>query len=61
MFFVYYVKRRDIMTKKIKELLDTLQQELTDGYNTKDMGYIDMAQNTLYELEKELEKELDNG
>jgi hypothetical protein len=49
------------MTKKIKELLDTLQQELTDGYNTKDMGYIDMAQCTLYELEKELEKELDNG
>ena len=43
------------MTKKIKELLDTLQQELTDGYNTKDMGYIDMAQCTLYELEKELE------
>ena len=49
------------MTDRIKELLDTLQQELTDGYNTKDMGYIDMAQCTLYELEKELEKELDNG
>ena len=49
------------MVDRIRELLDTLQQELTDGYNTKDMGYIDMAQCTLYELEKELEKELDNG
>ena len=49
------------MVDRIKELLDTLQQELTDGYNTNDMGYIDMAQNTLYELQKELEKENQNG
>ena len=35
------------MIKKIKNLLDTLQQELIDGYNTNDMGYIDMAQNTV--------------
>ena len=52
------------MTKKIKNLLDTLQQELIDGYNTNDMGYIDMAQNTLYELQKqitELEQGLEQG
>jgi len=52
------------MIKKIKNLLDTLQQELIDGYNTNDMGYIDMAQNTLYELQKqitELEQGLEQG
>jgi len=52
------------MVEKIKQLLDTLEQEITDGYNTNDMGYIDMAQNTLYELQKqitELEQGLEQG
>jgi len=52
------------MVEKIKQLLETLEQELTDGYNTNDMGYIDMAQNTLYELQKqitELEQGLEQG
>ena len=55
----------DIMRDRIKELLITLEQELTDGYNTlpdyqaNDEGktYINGAQATLYELQKELEKE----
>ena len=61
---LYYIKRRDIMVEKIKQLLETLEQEITDGYNTNDMGYIDMAQNTLYELKKqitELEQGLEQG
>ena len=53
------------MRDRIKELLITLEQELTDGYNTlpdyqaNDEGktYINSAQATLYELQKELEKE----
>jgi hypothetical protein len=57
------------MTKKIKELLDTLEQEINDGYNTlpdydknnEGKTYINMAQVTLYELQKELEKENQNG
>jgi hypothetical protein len=52
------------MVDRIKQLLDTLEQEITDGYNTNDMGYIDMAQNTLYELQKqitELEQGLEQG
>jgi hypothetical protein len=57
------------MRDRIKELLITLEQELTDGYNTlpdyqaNDEGktYINGAQATLYELQKELEKENENG
>ena len=53
------------MRDRIKELLITLEQELTDGYNTlpdyqaNDEGktYVNGAQATLYELQKELEKE----
>jgi len=60
---LYYVKRRDIMVEKIKQLLDTLEQEITDGYNTlpeydkntEGKGYINLAQNTLYKLQKEIE------
>ena len=51
------------MTKKIKELLDTLEQEINDGYNTlpdydknnEGKTYINMAQVTLYELQKQME------
>jgi hypothetical protein len=54
------------MNEILKELLNTLEQELTDGYNTlpeyekntEGKGYINMAQNTLYELRLKLEKEL---
>ena len=42
------------MVDRIEKLINTLEQELTDGYNTKDMGYIDMAQCTLYELQKQV-------
>ena len=57
------------MNEKIKKLLETLEQELNDGYNTlpdyqaNDEGktYVNMAQVTLYELQKELEKENNNG
>ena len=53
------------MNEKIKKLLETLEQEINDGYNTlpdyqaNDEGktYINSAQSTLYELQKELEKE----
>ena len=51
------------MIKKIKQLLETLEQEINDGYNTlpdyqkNDEGktYINGAQATLYELQKQLE------
>ena len=61
------------MNEKIKELVDTLEQEINDGYNTlpaydknnEGKTYINMAQVTLYELQKELEiqygKENNNG
>ena len=57
------------MIKKIKNLLETLEQEINDGYNTlpdydknnEGKTYINMAQVTLYELQKELEKENQNG
>ena len=57
------------MNEKIKKLLETLEQEINDGYNTlpdyqaNDEGktYINSAQATLYELQKELEKENENG
>ena len=53
------------MIDRITELLNELEQELNDGYNTlpdyqaNDEGktYINGAQATLYELQKELEKE----
>ena len=56
------------MIDRIKELLNELEQELTDGYNTlpdyqtNDEGktYINGAQATLYELQKQI-KELEQG
>jgi len=57
------------MIKKIKQLLETLEQEINDGYNTlpdyetnnEGKTYVNSAQATLYELQKKLEKELVNG
>ena len=51
------------MIKKIKQLLDTLQQEINDGYNTlpdyetnnEGKTYVNGAQATLYELQKQME------
>ena len=51
------------MIKKIKQLLDTLEQEINDGYNTlpdyetnnEGKTYVNSAQSTLYELQKQLE------
>ena len=59
---------KDIMIKQIEQLLNTLEQELTDGYNTlpdyqaNDEGktYINGAQATLYELQKQI-TELEQG
>ena len=56
------------MIEKITELLNTLEQELTDGYNTlpdyqtngEGKTYINGAQCTLYELQKQI-KELEQG
>ena len=56
------------MIDKITKLLNELEQELTDGYNTlpdyqtNDEGktYINGAQATLYELQKQI-KELEQG
>ena len=56
------------MIDRITELLNELEQELTDGYNTlpdyqtNDEGktYINGAQATLYELQKQV-KELEQG
>ena len=56
------------MIEKITELLNTLEQELTDGYNTlpdyqtngEGKTYINGAQATLYELQKQI-KELEQG
>ena len=57
------------MIEKIKQLLETLEQEINDGYNTlpdyetnnEGKTYVNSAQATLYELQKKLEKELVNG
>tara|TARA_B100001093_G_scaffold19829_1_gene17842 strand:+ start:71 stop:283 length:213 start_codon:yes stop_codon:yes gene_type:complete len=51
------------MIKKIKQLLDTLEQEINDGYNTlpdyetnnEGKTYVNSAQATLYELQKQME------
>jgi|TARA_R110002050_G_scaffold18291_1_gene53582 hypothetical protein len=51
------------MIKKIKQLLETLEQEINDGYNTlpdyetnnEGKTYVNSAQATLYELQKQLE------
>ena len=56
------------MIDRITELLNTLEQEINDGYNTlpdyqtNDEGktYINGAQCTLYELQKQI-KELEQG
>jgi len=56
------------MIDRIKELTNTLEQEINDGYNTlpdyqtNDEGktYINGAQATLYELQKQI-KELEQG
>ena len=60
------------MIEKITELLNTLEQELTDGYNTlpdyqtnnEGKTYINGAQCTLYELQNqitELKQGLEQG
>ena len=51
------------MIKKIKQLLETLEQEINDGYNTlpdyetnnEGKTYVNSAQASLYELQKQLE------
>ena len=56
------------MIEKITELLNTLEQEINDGYNTmlddevndESRTYINGAQCTLYELQKQI-KELEQG
>ena len=56
------------MIKKIKNLIETLEQEINDGYNTlpdyetnnEGKTYINGAQATLYELQKQI-KELEQG
>ena len=50
------------MVEKIKQLLDTLEQEINDGYNTlpdyetnnEGKTYVNSAQATLYELQKQV-------
>ena len=60
------------MIEKIKELLETLEQEINDGYNTlpdyetnnEGKTYVNSAQATLYELQKqvaELKQGLEQG
>ena len=60
------------MIEKITELLNTLEQEINDGYNTmlddevndESRTYINGAQATLYELQKqitELKQGLEQG
>ena len=65
------------MNEKIKKLLETLEQEINDGYNTlpdyqgtlenmdlqisEGRTFINGAQCTLNELQKELENENNNG
>ena len=56
------------MIDRITELLNTLEQEINDGYNTlpdyqtnnEGKTYINGAQVTLYELQKQI-KELEQG
>ena len=56
------------MIDRIKELTNTLEQEINDGYNTlpdyqtnnEGKTYINGAQATLYELQKQI-KELEQG
>ena len=57
------------MIDRIEQLITTLEQEINDGYNTlpdyqannEGKTYVNGAQATLYELQKELEKENYNG
>jgi len=60
------------MIEKIKQLLETLEQEINDGYNTlpdyetnnEGKTYVNSAQATLYELQKqvaELKQGLEQG
>ena len=56
------------MIDKIGQLINTLEQEINDGYNTmlddevndESRTYINGAQATLYELQKQI-KELEQG
>ena len=56
------------MIEKIKNLIETLEQEINDGYNTlpdyetnnEGKTYINGAQATLYELQKQI-TELEQG
>ncbi len=51
------------MIEKIKNLIETLEQEINDGYNTlpdyetnnEGKTYVNSAQATLYELQKQME------
>ena len=60
------------MIEKIKNLIETLEQEINDGYNTlpdyetnnEGKTYVNSAQATLYELQKqvaELKQGLEQG
>ena len=54
------------MIDKIEQLINTLEQEINDGYNTlpdyqannEGKTYINLAQSTLDELKKQLENQL---
>ena len=54
------------MIDKIEQLLNTLEQEINDGYNTmvgendESLTYINGAQTTLYELQQQV-LELEQG
>ena len=56
------------MIEKIKNLIETLEQEINDGYNTlpdyetnnEGKTYVNGAQATLYELQKQI-TELEQG
>ena len=56
------------MVDRIEQLINTLEQEINDGYNTlpdyqannEGKTYVNSAQATLYELQKQI-KELEQG
>ena len=64
--FIYSIRIFRYMNEIIKELLNTLEQEINDGYNTlpdyqtnnEGKTYINLAQSTLDELKKQLENQL---
>jgi len=64
--FIYSIRIFRYMNEIIKELLNTLEQEINDGYNTlpdyqtnnEGKTYINLAQSTLDELKKQLDNQL---